>query len=81
MGAMKSKPRSSDWAPKVMALIKGGNVDAALAQIKVAPSVKDLQQLQKAMLAAPMPPGARHLVPLIEEHLALLSAPRLHRSP
>ncbi len=81
MGLMKHKPRPSDWAPKVLALIKGGNLDAALAQIKVAPSVRDLQQLQKAVLGAPLPPAARHLVPAIDEHLALLSAPRLHRSP
>ncbi len=78
---MKHKPRPSDWAPKVLALIKAGNVDAALAQIKVAPSVKDLQQLHKAFQAGPMPGSAKHLGLAIEEHLALLSAPRLHRSP
>ena len=78
---LKQKPRASDWAPKVMALVKGGNADAALAQIKVAPTVKDLQQLHKAFQAGPVPASAKHLGAAIEEHLALLSAPRLHRSP
>ena len=31
--------RQSPWASKVAALIQGGNTEAALAQIKVAPSV------------------------------------------
>jgi murein endopeptidase len=35
--------RPSVWAPKIVALIKGGNSSAAIAQIKVAPTVKDLQ--------------------------------------
>ena len=81
MASMKHKSHASDWAPKVLALIKGGNADAALAQIKVAPSVKDLQQLHKAFQASPVPASAKHLGAAIEEHLALLAAPRLHRSP
>jgi phage terminase large subunit-like protein len=28
--------RTSDWAAKVLALLKGGNTDAAIAQIRVA---------------------------------------------
>ena len=31
--------RPSVWAPKIVALIKGGNSSAAIAQIKVAPTV------------------------------------------
>ncbi|MBV5297020.1 MAG: hypothetical protein JZU64_02500 [Rhodoferax sp.] len=43
--------RQSVWAPKVLALIKGGNPAAAIAQIKVAPSVKDLQALRLLLSA------------------------------
>ena len=44
--------RQSVWAPKVLALIKGGNAAAAIAQIKVAPTVKDLQDLRKLLTSA-----------------------------
>jgi hypothetical protein len=70
-----------EWASKVLALIKGGNTAAALNQIKVAPSVKDLRQLQMALLAAPLKPAQPHLDAVLEEQLAALTAPRLHRSP
>ena len=76
--------RSSPWASKVLALIDAGNHGAALAQIKVAPSVRDLQALQAQELAL-ADPGAskerRHLRAAIADNLALLAAPRLHRSP
>jgi hypothetical protein len=71
----------SEWAGKVLALIKGGNTPAALAQIKVAPSVRDLKQLQNALAANPLKPPQPHLDAVIAEQLALLAAPRLHRSP
>jgi hypothetical protein len=71
--------RQSPWAAKVASLIQGGNEAAALAQIKVAPSVKDLQQLRK-LLGASL---ARH--PNVDastsDMIAALSAPRLHRAP
>lgn len=71
--------RQSPWATKVAGLIQGGNVSAALAQIKVAPSVKDLQQLRKLL-----GPGLqRH--PTVDDAtsdmIVALSSPRLHRSP
>ena len=73
--------QSSPWATKVASLIQGGNASAALAQIKVAPTVKDLQQLRKLL-------GTGNLLqrhPAIDEAtsdmIAALSAPRLHRSP
>jgi len=44
--------RQSVWATKVAGLIQGGNVAAALAQIKVAPTVKDLQQLRAQLTAS-----------------------------
>lgn len=69
----------STWAPKVASLIQGGNVAAALAQIKVAPTVKDLQQLRKLMGAA----LAKHpnVDDATSDMIAALSAPRLHRAP
>ena len=72
--------RQSVWATKVFALIQAGNSQAAMAQIKVAPTVKDLQQLRKLMQAQKLPPN-RLLDEALEANLALLSAPRLHRAP
>jgi hypothetical protein len=73
--------RSSEWAGKVLALIKGGNSAAAIAQIKVAPSVKDLKALQTALEAAKLSGRWRDVDAAVQDNLALLSAPRLHRSP
>ena len=73
--------RPSEWAGKVLALIKGGNTAAAIAQIKVAPSVKDLQALHTALAAAKLAGRWRDVDAAIADNLALLSAPRLHRSP
>lgn len=73
--------RASEWAGKVLALIKGGNSAAAIAQIKVAPSVKDLQQLQARLAADALTGRWRDVDTAIADNLALLSAPRLHRSP
>ena len=73
--------RANDWAGKVMALINGGNTAAAIAQIKVAPTVKDLKALQTIMTLSRMSGKYRNLDAAITDNLALLSAPRLHRSP
>ena len=73
--------KTSAWPGKVMALLKVGNTAAAIAQIKVAPSVKDLQQLQAALAAAQLTGRWRDVDVAIAENLALLAAPRLHRSP
>jgi hypothetical protein len=73
--------RANDWAGKVMALINGGNPAAAIAQIKVAPSVKDLQALQTIMTLSRMTGKYRNVDAAITDNLALLAAPRLHRSP
>ena len=72
--------RQSVWATKVAALIQSGNSQAAIAQIKVAPTVKDLQQLRKLVTALKRP-SDRFVDEAIEANLALLNAPRLHRSP
>jgi len=76
-----SMARGSDWSVKVQALIKAGNIDAAIAQIKVAPTVKDLKALQTGLTQAGITGRSRHLDAAVEDNLALLSAPRLHRSP
>ena len=73
--------RANDWAGKVMALINGGNPSAAIAQIKVAPTVKDLKALQTIMTLSKMKGRYPNVDTAISENLDLLAAPRLHRSP
>ncbi len=73
-------PSRPDWTAKVLPLIRGGNLDAALAQIKVAPSVKDLKQLQTALAAAKLKPQPVMDVAIADQIDALLGS-RLHRSP
>ncbi len=73
--------RSTEWATKVMGLVRGGNTPAAIAQIRVAPSVRDLQSLQAALLAANLAGRWRDLDTAVADNLVALSAPRLHRSP
>ncbi|RYF43766.1 MAG: hypothetical protein EOO25_02040 [Comamonadaceae bacterium] len=73
--------RPNEWAGKVLALVRGGNSAAAIAQIKVAPSVKDLKALQ-SLLAAPALAGRwRDVETAVADNVDALSAPRLHRSP
>lgn len=73
--------RPSVWAPKIVALIKGGNSAAAIAQIKVAPTVKDLQDLRKLLIAANLLKSQPNVDAATSDMIAELSAPRLHRSP
>ena len=73
--------RQSIWAPKVLALIKGGNAGAAIAQIKVAPSVKDLQYLRKLLTTTQLMLAHPNVDAATSDMIAALSAPRLHRSP
>lgn len=72
--------RTSEWAVKVLALIKAGNADAAVAQIKVAPTVKDLLQLRTALAVARLPRTER-INEVVADQIDALSAPRLHRAP
>ena len=67
------------WPGKVAALLKSRNVDGALAQIKVAPSVKDLQALQKLLENGST--DSSTILSAIKDQIAALSSPRLHRSP
>lgn len=71
----------NEWAAKVFALVRAGNVDAATAQIKVAPTVGDITRLQALLAALPPTSALRQLGAFVEEERALLAAPRLHRSP
>jgi hypothetical protein len=73
--------RTNEWAGKVLALLKGSNPDAAIAQIKVAPSVKDLKALQTLLSAAPLKGRWRDVETVVADNIDALSAPRLHRSP
>jgi hypothetical protein len=71
----------SPWPGKVLALLQAGNPTAAIAQIKVAPSVRDLKALEKALAAARLAGRWPDVDVAITESLQALSAPRLHRSP
>lgn len=73
--------RQSVWAPKVLGLIKGGNSSAAIAQIKVAPTVKDLQDLRKLLTAGQLLKAHPNVDAATSDMIAELSAPRLHRAP
>lgn len=73
--------RPSIWATKVAALIQGGNSAAALAQIKVAPTVQDLQQLRAILTAAKLLSRYQNIEQTIADQIVALSSPRLHRSP
>lgn len=73
--------RPQVWATKVAALIQAGNSSAALAQIKVAPTVKDLQQLRALLTQAKLLAQHPNIDAATTDMIAALTAPRLHRSP
>lgn len=73
--------RPNVWATKVAALIQGGNSAAALEQIKVAPTVKDLQQLRSLLSAAKILARYQNVEQTIADQIVTLSSSRLHRSP
>jgi hypothetical protein len=64
-----------------VALLRAGNPSAAIAQIKVAPGVRELRALEKALASAQLAGKWRDVDTAISESLQALSAPRLHRSP
>ena len=64
-----------------MAVLRSGNTAAAIAQIKVAPSVRELRALEKSLAAARLTGKWKDVDVAITESLQALSAPRLHRSP
>ncbi|MBA2964009.1 MULTISPECIES: hypothetical protein [Ramlibacter] len=71
----------SSWPDKVLALLRAGNPAAAIAQIKVAPGVKDLRALEKAIATAGLAGRWRDVDAALADSVEALSAPRLHRSP
>lgn len=73
--------RPSPWPDKVIALLRAGNPAAAIAQIKVAPSVRDLRALQKALAAAQLAGRWKDVDDAVADSIQALSSPRLHRSP
>jgi hypothetical protein len=73
--------RQSAWAVKVAALVKGGNLDGALAQIRVAPAVKDVKDLRLLLASANLLAKHRQIDEATSDQIVALSAPRLHRSP
>lgn len=73
--------RSTPWHDKVIALLRAGNPASAIAQIKVAPSVRDLRSLEKALAAAQLVGRWKDVDLAIADAIQSLSAPRLHRSP
>ena len=73
--------RTNEWAAKVLGLLKGGNSAAAVSQIKVAPSVKDIKALQALLSTAEHKGRWRDVEAAVADNVDALSAPRLHRSP
>jgi hypothetical protein len=73
--------RHSVWATKVATLIQGGNSAAALLQIKVAPTVKDLKDLRILLSAAKLLAKHPNVDAATSDMIVALSSPRLHRSP
>ncbi len=69
------------WASKVAALIQGGNTQAALAQIKVAPSVKDVEQLRVLLSNARLFVRYPMLDSATQDQITALQGSRLHRAP
>jgi hypothetical protein len=73
--------RQTIWATKVAALVKGGNSEAAIAQIKVAPTVKDLKDLRALLISAKLMARHPNVDDATSDMIVALSAPRLSRSP
>jgi hypothetical protein len=73
--------RPAPWAAKVLALLDTGNKAAALAQIKVAPSVRDVQALQLLLGRHAQLKKDALLTQAVDDQITTLSHPRLHRCP
>lgn len=69
------------WASKIVTLIQGGNSQAALAQIRVAPSVKDVEQLRTLLANAKLLERNPTINAATQDQIAALLGSRLHRSP
>lgn len=71
----------SEWVTKMQAVIKTGNLPAAVAQIKATTSSKDLRQLQAALDKAQTLARLPAVATAINDQLIALASPRLSRSP
>ena len=69
------------WASKIVTLIQGGNTQAALAQIKVAPSVTDVEQLRTLLTNAKLLARNPVLDAATQDQINTLKGSRLHRAP
>lgn len=69
------------WASKILTLIQGGNTPAALAQIKVAPSVTDVEQLRTLLTKAQLLARNPVLDSATQDQITALKGSRLHRAP
>lgn len=73
--------RPTPWHDKVIALLRAGNPDAAIAQLKVAPGVRELRALENALAQAQLAGRWKDVDLALVDAIHALSAPRLHRSP
>jgi hypothetical protein len=73
--------RPAVWATKIVTLVQGGNLQAALAQIKVAPSVKDVEQLRTVLTTRGLMARNPLLDAATQDQIDALRGSRLHRAP
>jgi len=73
--------RPAPWATKLVALLEAGNKPAALAQIKAAPSLRDVQLLHQMLSRHTQLKKDAVLIQAVDDQITSLSHPRLHRSP
>lgn len=78
---MPANSRALAWPDKIVSLLQAGNATAAIAQIKVAPGVRELRALEQSMASRQLTGKWQAVDVAIAESLQALSAPRLHRSP
>ena len=74
----------TEWGVKMLALIKSGNISAAVAQIKATTSSKDVRELHVALTKAKLITRLPAVELAMTDQLAALAAlasPRLSRSP
>ena len=73
--------RPAVWATKIVTLVQGGNLQAALAQIKVAPSVKDVEQLRTVLTTRGLMARNPLLDAATQDQIDALRGSRPHRAP
>ena len=69
------------WASKIITLVQGGNTTAAMAQIRVAPSVTDVEQLRTLLVNTKLMARYPVLDAATQDQITALKGSRLHRSP